>query len=323
MRFSRRHLLGAMATLPAWPSLAQGFPSRPITVIEPFAAGGAVDGAVRAICEKAATLLGQPMLVDARPGGGTRVGTELIRRANPDGHTIGVMVSAAGVNIPSLDPRSTYDPVRDFTLLTLGFEASYVIVAHPSLGLRNLQDLIDYGRKNPGKLSYGSSGMGTSTHLWMEIFQDMTRTQFVHAPYRGEAASVQDLVGGHIQLLLTNVSLVKGHVDAGRLNVLAYPGAKRTPLMPQLPTTAEAGLPGYLAGGWVGFIGPAGMPPEVASRLTQALRTSMAQADVIERVERANFTVKSSPPDEFANQIRSEIEKMKAVGKSRGIVLND
>ena len=323
MQHTRRTLLGALATLPAWPSLAQGFPTRPITVIEPFAAGGAVDAAVRAIAEKAATLLGQPMPVDARPGGGTRIGTEAIRRAAPDGHTIGVMVSASGVNIPSLDPRTGYDPVRDFTPLALGFEANYLVVAHPSTGLRTLQDLIDFGRKNPGKLSYGSSGMGTSTHLWMEIFEDMTGTQFVHAPYRGEAASVQDLVGGHIQLLLTNPALAKGHVDGGRLVPLAYASVKRSPVMPQVPTTAEAGLPAFIAGGWVGFVGPAGLPADVANRLSQALRTAMGQPEVVQRIESGNFTVRNLAPAEFSTQIRSEVDKMRAVGKARGIVLND
>jgi tripartite-type tricarboxylate transporter receptor subunit TctC len=326
MTFSRRTLLaaaGALTAAPATSLWAQAWPARPITVIEPFAAGGAVDAAVRAIAEKASATLGQPLVVDARPGGGTRIGTEAIRRAAPDGYTLGVMVSASGVNIPALDPRSTYDPVRDFTLLTLAFDANYVIVANASLGIRNMAELIDYARKNPGKLSYGSSGIGTSTHLWMEILQEQTRTQFVHVPYKGEAAAVQDLAGGHVQLLLTNASLIKGHVEAGRLNALAYASQRRAPLLPQVPTTVEQGLTDFIAGGWVAFIAPAGLPADVASRLTQALRGAINQPDVRARVEGLNFTVRGLPPEELTAQIRSEVDKLRAIGRARGITLND
>jgi tripartite-type tricarboxylate transporter receptor subunit TctC len=326
MSTSRRTLLASLGALAAAPHLgaqAQAWPARPITVIEPFAAGGAVDGAVRAIAEKASTLLGQTLVVDARPGGGTRIGTEAIRRATPDGYTIGVMVSASGVNIPALDPRTTYDPVRDFTPLTLAFDANYIIVVHPSTGIRTMADLIDYGRKNPGKLSYGSSGIGTSTHMWMEIFQEMTRTQLVHVPYKGEAAALQDLIGGHIQVLLSNPSLVKGHVDAGRATAVAYASQRRSPLMPQVATSGEQGLGEFIAGGWVAFIGPAGLSPDVASRLSQALRAATNQPDVRERIERATFAVRALAPDELTAQIRSEVDKLRAVGKARGVTLND
>ena len=326
MTTSRRTFVTALGLMTALPHLrahAQGWPARPITVIEPFAAGGAVDGAVRAITERAATLLGQPLVVDARPGGGTRIGTEAIRRAPADGHTIGVMVSASGVNIPALDPRSTYDPVRDFTPLTLAFDSNFAIVVHPGTGIRTLQDLIDFGRRNPGKLSFGSSGVGTSAHLWMEIFQELTRTQFVHVPYKGESASLQDLVGGHVQLLLSNPSLVKGHVDAGRVTAVAYASQRRTPALPQVPTTVEQGLGEFIAGGWVAFIAPAGLPQDVAARLSQALRAAMTQPDVRERIERATFAVRALPPEELSAQIRSEVEKLRAAGKARGITLTD
>jgi len=314
---------GSITALPSRALRAQSWPARPITVIEPFATGGAVDAAVRVIAEKAAGLLGQPLVVDAKPGGGTRIGTDAIRRASPDGYTIGVMVSASGVNIPALDPRTTYDPVRDFTLLTLAFDANFMIAVNPSTGIRSLQELIDYGRKNPGKLSYGSSGIGTSAHLWMEIFQEITRTQFVHVPYKGEAASLQDLVGGHVQLLLVNPALVKGHAENGRVTALAYASNKRASVLPQVPTTAEQGVPEFIAGGWVAFIAPAALPQDVAAKLSQALRAALAQPDVRERIERANFTVRGNAPEELAAQIRSEVDKLKAVGKARGITLND
>ena len=304
-------------------ALAQAWPARPITLIEPFAAGCAVDATVRAITEKAAALLGQPIVVDARPGGGTRIGTEAIKRATPDGYTIGAMVSASGVNIPALDPRTTYDPLKDFTLLTLGFDANYLIVANPATGIKTLADLLAIGKNQPGKLSYGSSGVGTSTHMWTEILQAATNTQFVHVPYKGETASLQDVVGGHIQFVLTNPILARQHVEAGRLVALAYASKARSTTLPNVPTAAEAGLKDYIAGGWVAFIAPAGLPREVATRLTSELRAAMNAPEVREKVERANFAVRALPPEEFAAQMRSEIDKLRAVGKARGIVLND
>jgi tripartite-type tricarboxylate transporter receptor subunit TctC len=304
-------------------AIAQAWPSRPITLIEPFAAGGAVDAAVRAIAEKAALRLGQPIVVDARPGGGTRIGTDAIKRAAPDGYTVGVMVSASGVNLPALDPRITYDPLRDFTPLTLAFDANFLIAVNPRTGIKTLAELIDTGRKQPGKLSYGSSGIGTSSHLWMEILQASTNAQYVHVPYKGESASLQDLVAGNIEVMLTNPILAKQYVDAGRLVALAYASNTRSPVMPDVPTTAEADLKDYVAGGWVAFIAPANLPREIANRLSSELRTAMTLPDVRERIERANFTVRALPPDAFAAQMSREIGKLRAVGKARGIVIND
>lgn len=311
------------ALLASGAALAQAWPSRPITLIEPFAAGGAVDATVRAIVEKAGPMLGQPIIVDARPGGGTRIGTEAITRAAKDGYTIGAMVSASGVNIPALDPRTTYDPLRDFTLLTLGFDSNYMIVVYPGTGIKTLADLIDVGRKSPGKLTYGSSGVGTSTHMWGEIFQSATNTQYVHAPYKGETASLQDVVGGHIQFVLTNPVLAKQHVEGGRLVAVAYASNRRTAQLPNVPTAAEAGLKDFIAGGWVAFIAPAGIPREIATRLSNTLREAIMLPEVRERIERANFTPRALSPEDFAAQMKSEIEKLRAVGKARGIVLND
>ena len=327
IRFDKRGIaqlaFGALLACGTAQLHAQAWPARPITLIEPFAAGGAVDASVRAIAEKAGPMLGTTIVVDARPGAGTRLGTEQIMRAPKDGHTIGAMVSASGVNIPALDPRVAYDPLRDFTLLTIAFDSNYVIVVNPDTGIKNMADLIEVGRKSPGKLSYGSSGIGTSTHMWAEIFQVATGTQFVHVPYKGESASVQDLVGGHIQLLLTNPVLVKQYTDSGRLVPVAYAAGRRTPMLPTVPTTAEAGVKDFIAGGWVALIAPAGLPREIATRLTTVLREATLLPDVKERIERANFAVRALPPEEFATQMKSEIERLRAVGKARGIVLND
>lgn len=300
---------------------AQAFPSRPITVIEPFAAGGSVDAMVRAVCERAAAILGQPMLVDAKPGAGTRIGTDAIRRAPRDGHTIGVMVSASGVNIPALDPKAGYDPVADFTPLVLGFESYFAIVAHPKHGWKTLADLIAAGRGRPGTLNYGSSGIGTSSHIWPEVFQAATGTKFLHVPYKGEAQTMQDLIGGQIDFMFAGPGMARAHVEGGRLNALAVTSPERHPLLPTVPTADEQGVRGFTAGGWIAFIAPAGIPKEAADRLSQALRESLASSEVREKLAQAGFTVRGLPADRFTAQLNRELELVRKAGRESKIVL--
>lgn len=324
----RRRLLAAAAGATLAMGLhghaqAQTFPSRPITVIEPFAAGGAVDAAVRAIAERASQALGQTIVVDARPGAGTRLGTDAIRRATPDGHTIGIMVSASGVNIPALDPRTTYDPLRDFTLLTVAFEANFMIVAHPGTGLRTLDQLIAKGKAEPGKLAYGSSGVGTSSHLWVEMFQAITGTNFNHLPYKGEAPALQDVGGGHLQFAFTNAGLAKPLVDSGKVVPLAFAGSQRTPLFPQVPTADEAGVKGFVAGGWVAFVAPAGLPADVAQRWSSVLQEAIQAPEVRQRLQSLSFNVVGSSPDAFAKRLQSELQLLRSVGQARKIVIGD
>jgi tripartite-type tricarboxylate transporter receptor subunit TctC len=268
----------AVPLLRIGPAAAQAFASRPITVIEPFAAGGSVDAMVRAIAERTAASLGQPLVVDARPGAGTRIGTDAIRRAPKDGYTIGVMVSASGVNIPALDPKVSYDPVADFTPLTLGFESYFAIMANPKHGWRTLADLLAAARAKPGTITYGSSGVGTSSHVWPEVFQAATGTRFVHVPYKGEALTIQDLIGGSIDLMFAGPGIANPHVEGGRLTALAVTAPERHPLLPAVPTADEQGVKRFTAGGWIAFVAPAGfttgaLPPE---RFTEQLRRGLA-----------------------------------------------
>jgi tripartite-type tricarboxylate transporter receptor subunit TctC len=313
----------ATLTLGAPAAHAQAYPSRPVMVIEPFAAGGAVDAGVRAIAEKASQLLGQTLVIDAKPGAGTRLGTDAIRRARPDGYTIGVMVSASGINIPALDPKAGYDPLRDFTLLTIAFESNFLIVTNPGTGIRTVEQLVAAGKAQPGKLSYGSSGVGTSSHMWVEIFQSVTGTSYTHIPYKGEAASLQDVGGGHLQFVFTNASLAKPLVDSGKVVPVAYAAPQRTPLFPQVPTVDETGWKGFNAGGWVAFIAPAGLPADVTQKISAALQEAMRAPEVREKIRSLGFTLVASSPEAFAQRLRSEFETLRAVGQARKIVIND
>lgn len=309
-----------LASAGAW---AQAYPSRPITIIEPFATGGAVDAGVRAVADKLTQILGQAVVIDAKPGAGTRLGTELIRKARPDGYTIGMMVSASGVNIPALDPRAGYDPVKDFSLLTIGFESNFLIVTNPGTGIRTLEQLVAAGKAQPGKLTYGSSGIGTSSHLWVEIFESVTGASFTHVPYKGEAASMQDVGGGHIQFVFTSPNTAKPLIEAGKIVPLAYASAQRSALYPQVPTVDEAGWKNFVAGGWVAFIAPAGLPAEVRQKLVTALQEALRTPEVREKITSMGFSVVASGPEVFAQRLKSEFESLRAVGQARKIVIND
>ena len=322
---ARRRVAAALLALPclgAGAARAQTFPSRPLTVIEPFAAGGSVDAMVRAICERAAALLGQPIVVDARPGAGTRIGTDAIRRAPKDGHTLGVMVSASGVNIPALDPKVSYDPVADFTHLVLGFESYFAVVANPRHGWRRLEDLLAAARAKPGTLTYGSSGVGTSSHVWVEALASTTGARFVHVPYKGEAMSIQDLVGGSIDFMFAGPGQARPHVDGGRITALAVTAPERHPLLPGVATADEQGVRGFVAGGWIGFVAPAGVPREAADRLAQALREAIASPEVRERLAQAGFTPRGLPVERRVEQLRRELELVRGAGREARIVLD-
>ncbi|MSQ53655.1 MAG: tripartite tricarboxylate transporter substrate binding protein [Betaproteobacteria bacterium] len=298
---------------------AQGYPVKPITVIEPFPSGGAVDAGVRAITEIAAKSLGQPMVIDARPGAGTRIGTEAIIRAPRDGYTIGVAVSASGVNIPALDPKVTYDPLKDFTFLSLAFEAYFAITTHPSVAAKSLNEFISMARAKPGGFNYATSGVGTSSHVWVEVFQAATGTQFTHVPYKGEVPGLQDLLGGQVQFMFASTGLVRAHIEAGKLNVLAITSPEPLAIYPKVPTAHEAGVANFRAGGWVGFVGPAGLPAEIANRLSTALREAQRSADVRERLAKFGFVAVGLAPAEFAAQAKAEIEKFREVNRTANI----
>lgn len=309
-----------LASAGAW---AQAYPSRPITIIEPFATGGAVDAGVRAVADKLTQILGQAVVIDAKPGAGTRLGTELIRKARPDGYTMGMMVSASGVNIPALDPRAGYDPVKDFSLLTIGFESNFLIVTNPGTGIRTLEQLVAAGKAQPGKLTYGSSGIGTSSHLWVEIFESVTGASFTHVPYKGEAASMQDVGGGHIQFVFTSPNTAKPLIESGKIVPLAYASAQRSALYPQVQTVDEAGWKNFVAGGWVAFIAPAGLPADVRQKLVTALQEALRTPEVREKITSMGFSVVASGPEVFAQRLKSEFESLRAVGQARKIVIND
>jgi len=270
------------------------------------------------ITDKVSQILGQPLIIENRPGAGQRTGTTMIRRAPKDGYTIGVMTQASGVTTPVLDPNAGYDPLKDFTLLTLSHYASYVIVTHPSAGLRTLGDLLKFAKANPGKLNYGSTGIGASYHFWTEIFQGAAGIRMTHVPYKGEAPAMQDLLGGQIQVMFAG-PLARPHVDAGKIIALAVTSPQRLAHFPGVPTVSESGVPGFVASAWLGFAAPADLPKDVADRLVAAFVEAARAPEVQARLTSIGWEVKGMSPQEFRATLVSENERFKAIAIERDI----
>jgi tripartite-type tricarboxylate transporter receptor subunit TctC len=318
-RFIRLCMLAAAATCALAPSAAaQGYPSKPVRIIVPVASGGATDIIARALAQRLTSALGQQVVVDNRPGGGSNIGFEVAAKSAADGHTLLLAQPAFTVNV-SLYRKLSYDPLRDFAPITLAVTGANVLVVHPNVPARALKELIALAKARPGQLSYASSGNGTTPHLSGELFKSMAGINIVHVPYRGAAQSVTDLMGGHVDMALVSLSSVVPQLKANRLRALAATSAQRSALMPALPTFAEAGLKGYEVLGWYGFLAPAGTPRDVVTKLNGEITRALAQPDVLQTLNGVGLeAVKPNSPEEFAAFLRNEIGKWAKVVQESG-----
>ncbi len=315
----RRTLLAAPAAAAAAPSraTAQAFPNRPIRIISPYAPGGFNDVLSRLIGQKLGEALGQTVVVDNRPGANTIIGTGLVARAEPDGHTL-LMAALPFVVNPSLY-RLPYDPIRDFTPVALITTVPNVLVVHPSLPVHTVRELIEYAAANPGKLTFGSVGTGSSYHMAGELFKTLTGVDMLHVPYRGSAPAMTDLLAGRFEVFFANLVSVIPHIRSGRLRALAVTAPERSSVLPELPTIAEAGVPGFNASSWYGLVGPAGMPGEVVERLNGAINAITAMPAVRAQLLRDGAEPLSGTPAEFASTIAEGIRLWGDVVRRRGI----
>lgn len=297
---------------------AQTYPSKPIRIVVPFAAGGGVDFTARIVGQKLSMAFGQPVVADNRTGAAGAIGTELAAKSAPDGYTL--LLGSAGplAILPGISPRLPYDPIASFAPVTLVSSMPFVLVVHPSLPVRSVQDLIALARAKPGQLNYASPGSGSTTHLVAELLKALAKLDIVHVPYKGVAPAVADLLAGQVQLMSGDLSTVMPQVRAGKLRALALTGAKRSALAPELPTIAEAGVPGYEASGWFGVLAPAATPGEIVSRLNAAIVKGIMDADARERLAALGGDVVGSTPAEFALRLRDDLAKwgqlIKAIG---------
>jgi tripartite-type tricarboxylate transporter receptor subunit TctC len=306
-------LAGAQAT-------ADDYPQRPVTFICPFPAGGGTDILTRMLAQELQDKLKKPFVVDNRPGAGTIVAAQATARAAPDGHTIflaPVTTLAIGPNIRKALP---YDTVKDFAPIGLVGSSQFALVANPNLGATTLQDLIALIRSKPGQLSYGSSGASTPHHLFMEMFLHMIGGKATHVPYRGSVAALTDVISGQIPFMVVDLAVAIQPIQQGKVKAYGVTSVKRVAAMPDLPTIAEAGVPGYGASGWFSVVAPAGTPRPIVDKLNVVLTAFVNRPDTQDKMNAIAITPVTSTPDELAQLIPAEIKKWAQVVKDAGIV---
>jgi tripartite-type tricarboxylate transporter receptor subunit TctC len=311
--------LSALSVAFAWPADAQTWPSRPIKLIVPHAPGGVTDVVARLVAQPLGEALGQSVVVENKPGASGLVGTESAASAAPDGYTF-VMFVDVNTIFPSTLKQLNHDPLKSFAPITVLGRGSHVIVAHPSLGVRTLPELIAYAKKNPGTLSYASPGMGSPQNLSMETIKNAAGIDLTHIPYKGGGQAIGDVVSGQVKVGVLGMAPALPHIRGGKLEALAVTGAKRVALLPDVPTVAEAALPGFETAQWQGMSAPAGTPPAVIKRMHDELVRIMNTPVVIERLAAVGMDNSTSPtPDDFAKMIAAELQRWPAAVKLAGI----
>ena len=304
-------LLGATVTA-AVPVLAQAYPARPIRIIVPFAPGGGNDIAGRFVAQMFNESFGQAGIVDNRPGGGSTLGTAIAARANPDGYTILVSHNAMAIN-PSLYAKLPYDTARDFSQVALIASTTNVLVVHPSLGVKSVKDVIALIAKKPRAFNYASTGAGGTSHLAAEYFMQLTKTDMVHVPYKGTGPALADLVGGSTQFMIAAAPGTLPFVKGGRLVALATTGPKRWAQLPDLPTLAEAGVPGYQFDTWYGAHAPSKTPRELVARLNAEINKALAVPALRAKLTEAGLDPLGGSPEAFSAFMRDELERMRRI----------
>jgi len=286
-------------------------------MIVPFPPGGATDIIGRLLAAKMQAVWGQPVVVENRPGAGTVVGTDLVAKSAPDGHTLGVVVTAHMIN-PSLRPNMPFDTLKDLAAVGQVSVQHLVIAAHPSLEANSVAELIALAKKKPGELAYSSSGPGGAPHLAMELFKRQAKIDLTHIPYKGSSMSINDLIGGRVMLSMDSLVQSAPHIKSGRLKALAVLGPKRSPLLPEVPTMQEAGVAGYSLTNWFGLLAPAATPKETVLQIHRDVIRVLKDPDIIKRIGDLGADVVGNTPEEFGAAMRAEslqwAEIIKAVG---------
>jgi len=315
-------LLCAVAMLAmAGPSHGQAYPVKPIRFVIPFSPGGAADVPARMIGQELTKALGQQVIADNRPGAGGGIGAEAVAKAPPDGHTL-LMISNTHTISVSLYKKLNYDILKDLAPVMQIAAAPNVLVVHPSIPARNVKQLIALAKSRPGAIDYASSGNGSAQHLFAALFASMAGIKMNHVPYKGSAQATTDLIAGHIQVSVPGINNVLQHVEAGRLRALGVTSLHRSAEMPEVPTIAESGVPGYEAVLWLGIVVPAGTPREIVARLNREITQVLNQPEVRKGFARIGTDVVATDPVKFSGLIRSEVEKWAKVVKETGVQAN-
>ena len=301
-------------------ALAQAYPSKPVRMVVPYSAGGATDTVARAVGNRLSEALGQQVVIDNRGGASGMIGSDIVAKAAPDGYTLLLTVGPPHSAFPFFMKNVPFDTVKDFTPIIVVGTAPQAIVVHPSLPVTSLKGLIDYSKKNPGKLSFGTSGVGSSQHMGGLLLNRAAGTDMVHVAYKGGAPALNDVLGGQIPVAIVILSNVITHVRAGKLHLLAVLEAQRAKAAPDTPTVAEAGVPGYaVPDTWIGLVGPARLPEAIVNQVNAAVLKALGFADVRARLEAAGFEVRGNTPKEFADGIAKGYETYRRIATEAGI----
>jgi len=321
----RKLIAGLALALAAAPALAQGYPSKPIRLIIAQAPGSATDVISRVVGNRLQEALGQPIVVEARPGAGGAVGTEAAARSAPDGYTLFMANNSTHGSNPALYPKLPYDAVNDFAPITLVAAVPNVMEMNvdkaKALNINNVADFVKYAKANPGKLNMASSGSGTSIHLAGELFKSMTGSYMTHIPYRGSGPALMDMVGGNADVMFDNLPSSMQQIKAGKLKALAVTSSQRSPALPDVPTVEEAGGPalkGFEASSWFGLLAPAGTPPEIVNKIQQEVAKSLGTAAMKEKLVAQGAIPSGNTPAQFAKLIDDEHRKWSKVVKDSG-----
>lgn len=318
MKMINRILVAGALACTAFGAAADNYPSRPIKWVVPFTPGGAMDSMARTLGEKMAQSMGQPVVIENRPGAGGTIGSSMVAKADPDGYTMMIVSIGHAVN-PALYPKLSYDGIKSFEPVSLIGIVPNVLVAHSASKFNSVNELITQARAQPGKITYASAGTGTTIHLAAELFNSMANVDILHVPYKGSAPAVTDLLGRQVDIMFDSVSSAKPHIDSGRLKAIAVTTSKRSTALPNVPTVAEAGLKGYELNGWYAVFVPAGTPRPVVDRLNGEIVKALKQPDVAKRFAQLGAEPVGSSPEELGKYLRTETARWAEVVRTRNI----
>jgi tripartite-type tricarboxylate transporter receptor subunit TctC len=317
LRIAAAILLAAAASL----AQAQAWPSRPIKLVAPFSPGGFTDVVARILAQKLGESLGQPVIIENKPGAGSTIGTDYVAKSKPDGYTFAI-VSTTHVSSPWLYKSIPYDAIKDFTPVMKLVEGPYVMIANPGVPAKSVAELLALAKAQPDKINFASSGNGSAQHLVGAMFASMAGIKLNHVPYKGSGQAMQDIVGGQVQLGFVGMPNALPYIPSGRLRALAVTTRARAHDLPDVPTMDEAGIKGYDATIWLGMLAPAGLPHDILARMNSEVIKALASPETRKLIQAAGVEVSTSSPEEFASLLRSELDKWGKVVKSTGAAIN-
>jgi tripartite-type tricarboxylate transporter receptor subunit TctC len=311
--------LAAAVGLLSWPASADDYPSRPVRIIVPFGAGGPTDVYTRAVAEELRKSLHQPFVMENRPGAGTTIGTDFVAKSAPDGYTL-LMVSGTQTVNETLYAKKPYRLMQDLVPVAPLIDSDLVLVVHPSVPARTLKDLLALARANPGTLNYGSSGPGSNYHMAGELLKNITGVDIMHVPYKGSTGARNDIISGQIQMLFDSVPTMAPMIKAGLVRPIGTSGKTRSPILPDVPTLDESGAPGFQATLWVGFMAPAGTPPEIVERLNREIAKAVSQPEIKRQWEEQGAVPMVMTQPQFTAFMQAQVDKWAEVIRSNNVL---